>query len=62
MNHAGEQIPFIERSIFPQNYDGNPQILYAVIFATIGFLTIFLLERIAVKKVAVSSSGKQSDY
>ncbi|CAM3431843.1 DUF368 domain-containing protein [Aequorivita lipolytica] len=62
MNHAGEQIPFIERSILPQNYDGNPQILYAVIFATIGFLTIFLLERIAVKKVAVSSDGKQSEY
>lgn len=49
MNHAGEQIPFIERSILPQNYDGNPQILYAIIFAVIGFLTIFLLERIANK-------------
>ncbi len=47
MNHAGEQVPFIERSILPQNYDGNPQILYAIIFAIIGFLTIFLLERFA---------------
>ncbi|WP_026451610.1 DUF368 domain-containing protein [Aequorivita capsosiphonis] len=46
-NHAGEQIPFIERSILPQNYDSNPQILYAVVFAIIGFLTIFLLERFA---------------
>ncbi|MBK5214047.1 MAG: DUF368 domain-containing protein [Flavobacteriaceae bacterium] len=51
MNHTGEKIPFIERSILPQNYDGDPQILYAVVFAVIGFLTIFLLERIAVKKV-----------
>ena len=50
INHAGEQIPFIERSIFPQNYEGNPQILYAIIFAIIGFLTIFLLERLAVTK------------
>ena len=49
MNHAGEQVPFIERSILPQNYDGNPQILYAIIFAIIGFLTIFLLERFADK-------------
>lgn len=47
MNHAGEKTPFIERSILPQNYDGNPQILYAIIFAIIGFLTIFLLERFA---------------
>ncbi|AFL81750.1 putative membrane protein [Aequorivita sublithincola DSM 14238] len=60
MNHAGENIPFIERSILPQNYDGSPQILYAVLFAIIGFLTIFLLEMVAVKKVAVSSDIKQS--
>ncbi len=57
MNHAGAKIPFIERSILPQNYEGNPQVLYAVIFATIGFLTIFLLERIAVKKVAANSDS-----
>lgn len=50
MNHAGEQIPFIERSILPQNYEGSPQILYAILFAVIGFLTIFLLEMLAVKK------------
>lgn len=48
-NHAGEEIPFIERSILPQNYDGDPQILYAVLFAVIGFLTIFLLEKFADK-------------
>jgi putative membrane protein len=58
MNHAGEQIPFIERSILPQNYDGNPQILYAMLFAIIGFLTIFLLERVAGRKV-ISSQNNQ---
>lgn len=57
MNHAGEQVPFIERSILPQNYDGNPQILYAMLFAIIGFLTIFLLERVAVKKVAIDDGN-----
>ncbi|MCB0468590.1 MAG: DUF368 domain-containing protein, partial [Aequorivita sp.] len=61
LSHSGEQIPFIEKSIFPQNYEGNPQILYAIIFAVIGFLTIFLLERIAVNKVAVSSTNEQSN-
>lgn len=49
-NHAGEEIPFIERSILPQNYDAQPHILLAIVFAIIGFLTIFLLERIAMKK------------
>lgn len=50
LNHAGEEVPFLERSTLPQNFDGNPQIILAVAFAIIGFLTIFLLERVAVKK------------
>lgn len=50
LNHAGQEVPFLERSILPQNFDGNPQIILAVAFAIIGFLTIFLLERVAVKK------------
>src|SRR5690554_661686 len=49
-NHAGDQIPFLEKSILPQNFDGNPYFLYAITFAIIGFLTIFLLEIIANKK------------
>ncbi len=53
-NHAGEQIPFIERSILPSDYMGDPQVLYAILFAIFGFLTIFLLERVAIKKGAVT--------
>ena len=49
-NHAGAQIPFVEKSILPQNYEGDPYFFYAVFFAIIGFLTIFLLEMIANKK------------
>ncbi|NGX84289.1 DUF368 domain-containing protein [Aequorivita sp. KMM 9714] len=50
LNHAREEVPFLERSILPQNFDGNPQVILAIAFAIIGFLTIFLLERVAVKK------------
>lgn len=49
-NHGGEKIPFLEKSILPQNFDGNPFLFYAILFAVIGFLTIYLLERIASKK------------
>lgn len=49
-NHAGEKVPFLEKSILPQHFDGSPYIMYAVVFAVLGFLTIFLLERLAVKK------------
>ncbi len=50
INHDGENIPFIERSILPQNFDGEPQIILAIAFALVGFLTIFLLELFANKK------------
>jgi putative membrane protein len=43
-NHLGEQIPFLEESILPINYHANPQVLYAIFFMVIGFLSIFLLE------------------
>ncbi|WP_313114732.1 DUF368 domain-containing protein [Aequorivita sediminis] len=56
LNHAGEEVPFLERSILPQNFDGNPQVILAIAFAIIGFLTIFLLERVAVKKQNPSES------
>jgi putative membrane protein len=50
INHSGEQVPFLEKSILPSNYESNPLILYAIIFMTLGFLSIFILERIAIKK------------
>lgn len=49
-NHNGEQIPFIEKSILPTKFEGDPQILYATIFMVVGFLLIFLLERLSVSK------------
>lgn len=52
LNHEGEPIPLVERSILPQNYEGEPQIILAIIFAIVGFLTIFLLEKLAKNKEA----------
>ncbi|MGG8497490.1 DUF368 domain-containing protein [Tenacibaculum sp. TC6] len=49
-NSHGEQVPFNELSISPTSYEGDPQILYAVALAALGFGLIILLEKIAVKK------------
>lgn len=49
-NSHGEQVPFNELSVSPFSFDGNPQLLYAVILAVIGFSLILLLEKLAVKK------------
>lgn len=56
LNHAGENVPFIERSILPQNYEGDAKLLFAIVFAIIGFLTIFLLEKLAVNKETVDNT------
>lgn len=46
-NSHGEQVPLMEKSILPAHFDGDPQILWVLVFAIIGFLVIFLLERFA---------------
>jgi putative membrane protein len=50
LNHHGEQIPFIERSILPYQYADDPQLIYAISFMVMGFLTIIFLERISLAK------------
>lgn len=46
-NSHGQQVPLMEKSILPVHFDGDPKILWVLIFAIIGFLVIFLLERFA---------------
>ena len=43
----GEQVPLLEKSILPGNFNGDPKITLVIVLAIIGFLTIFLLEKFA---------------
>lgn len=47
---SGVDIPLIEKSISPFSYEGNPQLIFAVCLMFVGFLTIFILEKIGDKK------------
>lgn len=49
-NSHGKMVPLLEKSILPNNFDGDPQILWVIVIAIVGFLTIFLLERFAQTK------------
>ena len=49
-NSHGEQTPFVEKSISPFQFEGDPQLLFAIIMAIIGFLLIFILEKLGSKK------------
>ncbi|UWX55978.1 DUF368 domain-containing protein [Maribacter litopenaei] len=46
----GDKTVIIDTNTSPFNYNGDPQILYAIIAAFIGFSLIFILERTASKK------------
>ncbi len=49
-NSEGLQVPFIEKSILPSQFEGDPNILMVLLFITIGFLLILILERLATQK------------
>lgn len=50
MNSHGEEVTFLDKSILPQNFDGDALILYAVLLMVIGFMLILILEKVAHKK------------
>lgn len=41
-----------EASVFPSSYEGEPYLLWAILFAILGFLLIFILEKFATKEDA----------
>ncbi len=45
----GNEVPFLERSILPHYYEGDNLLISAILLMVIGFLTIFSIEKIAVK-------------
>ena len=44
-NSKGDQIPFLEQSVSPFSFEGEPQLLWAVLLMIAGFLTIVILEK-----------------
>ena len=49
INNHGETIPYIDQSILPQNFVGEPQITMSIILAISGFVLIFGMEKLASK-------------
>jgi putative membrane protein len=48
-NSKGEEVPFLEESVWPTAFDGEPKIFLAILFSIIGFMLIFILEFVANK-------------
>ncbi|MGY0408567.1 MAG: DUF368 domain-containing protein [Polaribacter sp.] len=49
-NSHGIEIPLKQQSISPFSFDGDSQLMFAMILALVGFALILLMEKLAVKK------------
>lgn len=47
INSHGKTVPFLEKSILPHNFEGDAQVLLAIVLAVFGFLVIYGMEKIA---------------
>ncbi|WP_027136847.1 DUF368 domain-containing protein [Gaetbulibacter saemankumensis] len=49
-NSKGLKTPLLEESVSPFNFNGDSQLVFALILMILGFLTIFILEKVGNKK------------
>ncbi len=49
-NSKGVEVPFNQISKSPYSFEGDPQLISAIIIAIIGFMLIFIIEKLAAKK------------
>ncbi len=45
-NSGGEQVPFLEQSVLPNAYDGEPFLILAIVSLVVGFISVFLFEKL----------------
>ena len=50
INSKGFEVPVLQNSILPSNYSGDSQVVIAIILATVGFVLILGLEKLASHK------------
>ncbi|MEN0004256.1 MAG: DUF368 domain-containing protein [Bacteroidota bacterium] len=46
INSKGEKVPFLEQSVLPAAYEGDPQVMGVVALMIVGFAAVFLMERL----------------
>jgi putative membrane protein len=61
LNSRGEEVPFIEKSVLPGTFDGEPMILGVIILAIVGFASVFVIERIGIRGARSGGSSSSSN-
>jgi putative membrane protein len=49
-NSHGEEVPFNQQSVSPLSFEGDAQLMVAVLLAIVGFALILGMEKLAVQK------------
>ncbi len=49
-NSKGIELPLLQKSVSPIHFNGDNQLVFAIILMILGFLTIFILEKLGSKK------------
>ena len=49
VDSSGETVPFIEKSVMPYYFEGNPKIILALSLSAVGFFIVYFLNRISIK-------------
>jgi putative membrane protein len=47
INSKGEEVPFLEESVLPGAYNGDPQVFGVIVLMIVGLAAVFLLDRIS---------------
>ena len=50
VDSSGETVPFIEKSVMPYYFEGDPKILFALILSAFGYFIVYALNRLSIKK------------
>ncbi len=46
----GEEVPMLTQNVFPSGYEGDPMVVYCLLLLVLGFLMVFILEKIGSSK------------
>ena len=49
VDSSGETVPFIEKSVMPYYFEGDPKILLAICLSAVGFFIVYALNRQSTK-------------
>ena len=49
IDSSGETVPFIEKSVMPYYFEGDPKILLALILSAFGFFIVYAINKLSIK-------------